>query len=270
MTHVGPDTAARQPELPAPAAKEGERSVLRRALSILDCFTESRPEQTIAAISLTTGLPPPTVHRLLAVLVDWGGVERSGRGRYTLGMRMWRLGSSVPQARTLRDVAMPFLEDLYEATHQVVHLAVLDSLETLYVEKISSRRSVQVTSQVGRRLPLHAAGPGKVILAYSSPDLFDQVVTAGLRRMTAHTITDEQELRRALADIRRNGFAVSREEMSSGTASIAGPIFGQDGQIVASVAVVMSPEKLQVSTLAPVVRAVCRAISRTLAGQPMR
>lgn len=246
---------------------EGDRSVLRRALSVLDCFTEARPEQSVAGISHLTGLPPATVHRLLAVLVDWGGVERTGRGRYTLGMRMWRLGSSVPQARRLRDVALPFLEDLYEATHQVVHLAVLDGLETLYVEKISSRQSIQVTSKVGRRLPLHAAGPGKVILAYSAPELLDRVLAAGLKRMTPQTITDEKLLRRAIAEIRRDGYAVSREEMSAGTASLAGPVFGSDGSILASVAVVMPPERLHVPALAPVVRAVCRAISRNLAAQ---
>ena len=78
---------------------ENRRSVLGRAFDILECFTDAEPEQTIGSLCAATGLPPATVHRMLASLVEWGAVERAARGKYRLGMRLWRLGWGVPGAR---------------------------------------------------------------------------------------------------------------------------------------------------------------------------
>lgn len=247
------------------ASATGEKSVLLRGLAILECFADSGPEQTVSAIANRTGLPPATTHRLLAVLVDWGAVERTARGRYRLGVRLWRLGALVPHTRTLRDIALPYLEDLYEATRGVVHLAIVDGVEALYVEKISGRGAVSVTSSVGRRLPLYAAGPGKVLIAFSGPNLLERVIAAGLHPRTPYTITSESALRRALAEIRRTGFAVSREEMSIGNASVAAPIFDARGSVAASVAVVTRPELLNVPVMGPLVKATGRGISHSLA-----
>lgn len=247
-----------------PTDQDG-RSVLRRGLSVLECFADGTSEKTIAELCAQTGLPPATVHRLLAVLVDWGGVEKVSRGRYRLAMRLWRLGARVPGTRMLRDVALPYLEDLYEATHGVVHLAIADGTDTLYIEKISGRRAPQVTSSVGGRLPLHACGPGKVLVAFGPPDLLDRVLATGLPPRTPRTITDETAFRRAMAEIRRSGFAVSREESSLGTASVAAPIFAERAA-VASVSVVTKPDNLRVPVLAPLVATVARGVTRALSG----
>jgi DNA-binding IclR family transcriptional regulator len=246
-----------------PSPAQDARSVLRRGLSVLECFADGPAEKTVAELCTRTGLPPATVHRLLAVLVEWGGVEKVSRGRYRLAVRLWRLGALVPTARTLRDVALPYLEDLYEATHGVVHLAVTDGTDSLYIEKISGRRAPPVTSSVGARLPLHASGPGKVMVAFGPPELLDRVLAAGLPARTSRTITDEASFRRAMSEIRTTGFAVSREEMSLGTASVAAPlVVGRAA--VASVSVVTTPDRLQVPVLAPVVTTVARAITRAL------
>lgn len=242
----------------------GDRSVLLRGLAILECFEGRAPVLTASAIVRKTGLPPATVHRLLATLIDGGAVERVSRGSYRLGLKLWRLGSSVPQARVLRDVALPFLEDLYETTHEVVHLAVREGFETLYIEKISGRGAVLVTSRVGLRLPLHATGPGKVLLAYGPSDVFDQLVAQGLTSLTPKTITDPDALRRATAEIRRLGYALSQEESSPGTASVAAPIFGPSREIIASVSVVVPASTFNPRALIPVVRAVALGISRGL------
>jgi len=246
---------------PAPAANS--RSVLRRGLSVLECFADGSAEKTVAELCTRTGLPPATVHRLLTVLVDWGGVEKVSRGRYRLAMRLWRLGAVVPGTRTLRDVALPYLEDLYEATHGVVHLAVADGSEVLYIEKISGRHAVPLTSRVGARLPMHASGPGKVLVAFGSPGLLDQVLAAGMPTRTPRTITGEAAFRRAVSEVRTTGFAVSREEMSLGAASVAAPIFA-GRTAVATVSVVTTPDRLDVKVLVPLVTTVARAITRAL------
>lgn len=244
-----------------------QRSAVRRALIVLDCFIGSSVERTVTGIASETGLPPATVHRLLATLIDWGGIERHGRGRYRLSMHLWRLGASVPEVRGLRDVALPFLEDLYEATHEVVHLAVLDGIEALYLEKISGRSAAKVTSEVGKRLPLHATGPGKVLLAHSGTALLERILARGLPAITPSTITTERGLRAALAEIRRTGQAISRDEMTVGISSVGAPIFGSDGAIVASLAVVGPSSRISPSTLAPMVRVVAASLSRALASK---
>lgn len=253
-----------------PQTVEPSKAVLVRGLQIFDCFSDAEPVQTVSSIAESTGLPPSTVHRTLATLIEWGGVERISRGRYRLGLKLWRLGSTVQQARVLRDVALPFLEDLYEATHEVIHLAVVDKYDTLYVEKISGRHAVTVSSQVGKRIPLHGTGPGKVLLAYAPSSFFDEVVANGLTRLTDNTITDAMQLRRALAEIRRTGVAISRAESSAGTASVAAPIFDGTRQVVASVSVVMPDNRLDPPALIPAVTAVARAISRGMGAPPVR
>jgi DNA-binding IclR family transcriptional regulator len=246
-----------------PAASD-PRSVLRRGLSILECFADGESDKTIAELCRRTGLPPATVHRLLGVLVEWGGVERVSRGRYRLAFRLWRLGASVPQARTLRDVALPYMEDLYEATHGVVHLSIVDGIEVMYIEKITGRLAIPVTSTVGRRMPLHASGPGKVLVAFGPPDLLDRVLAAGLKPRTEKTITDEATFRRALSEIRKTGVAVTREEMSPGIASVAAPIFA-GRQAVAGVSVATTPDRFDAAVLTPLTTTIARAITRALA-----
>ena len=241
------------------------QTVLSRAIAILDSFSHDRPEQTLGSIVRATALPPATVHRLLAELVGWGGLERSGRGTYRVGLRLWQLGALAPASRRLRDAALPYLEDLYEATHHVVHLAVLDGLEVLYVEKLSARPedvSVFVVSEVGRRLPPHATGPGKVLLAYSPQKVVDRVVAAGLPRLTPHTITDPARLSAALAEIRRTGVCLSRDEMTMGASSVAAPISGPERCVIAAVSVVLPSRVGNLATLVPAVRAACIGIGR--------
>jgi DNA-binding IclR family transcriptional regulator len=240
------------------------RTVLGRALAILETFSDARPEQTLGMVTRATGLAPATVHRLLAELVGWGAVERVGRGRYQIGMRLWQLGSLAPGGRGLRDAALPFLEDLFEATHQVVHLAVLDGRQVLYVEKLMARPEVEVVSRVGRRLPLHSTGPGKVLLAYAPPVLFHEVVAAGLPTLAANTITDPDRLRQALADIRRTGVCVSRDEMTQGASSVAAPVFGRGREVVASISVVVPSSTANLHGLLPAVRMAASGISRAL------
>ncbi|MGH3242312.1 MAG: IclR family transcriptional regulator [Spirillospora sp.] len=245
-------------------AVEPGRTVLSRALAILDSFSERRPEQTLGMIVRDTGLAPATVHRLLAELVEWGALERHGRGRYRIGLRLWQLGALAPRGRRLRDVALPYLEDLYEATHQVVHLVVRDEDQALYVEKLSARPQVGVVSQVGGRLPLHSTGPGKVLLAYAPPEVRERLLSGPLARVTPATITDAGRLRTVLADIRGTGYCLSRDEMTMGASSVAAPVFGRPGEVAAAISVVVPSRTGNLAPLVPAVRAAALGISRAL------
>ena len=141
------------------------RSVTSRALGVLDAFDAQHPRLTLSEVAGRSGTPLTTAHRLLAELAAWGALVRRPDGRYEIGRKLWDLGLLAPVQLELRQVASAFLLDVHTATRDTVHLAVREGLRALYVERISGRESVAVVSQVGSRLPLHATGVGKVLLA---------------------------------------------------------------------------------------------------------
>jgi DNA-binding IclR family transcriptional regulator len=243
---------------------QAARSVLGRALAVLGSFGADRPEQTLGEIAAATGLASATAHRLVAELVGWGALERPSRGRYRIGIRLWEVGSLAPVARNLRDAALPVMQDLAAVTGQVVHLVVLDGHEALFVERLAGHADVQVRSRVGGRLPLHASGPGKVLLAHAPPGLVEEVVARGLARLAGGTITEPRQLARALAEVRSTGYCLSRDEMTDGASSVAAPIAGPSGDVVASLSVVVPSSTENLQPLVPAVRMAAAAVTRAL------
>ncbi|MDF5753081.1 IclR family transcriptional regulator [Spongiactinospora sp. TRM90649] len=236
------------------------RTVTSRVLAVLGAFTPARPELTLAQICRITGLRHATAHRLVRELVGWGALERVPSGAYVVGLRLWELGTLNPRGLPLRVRAMPFMEDLHAATRQHVQLAVLDGGAALVVERISAAGAVPVVSQVGGRLPLHASAVGKVLLAHADDGLFAEVTGDGLARFTTATVTDPAALRVALAECRRTGVAVVREEMSAGAYSVAAPITDAKGRVIAGLSVV-GPDPA-IHRLVPAVLMAGRGISR--------
>lgn len=248
----------------AGGVRDPGRSVLGAALAVLGSFTAERPEQSLGMIADATGLPSATVHRIVTELVGWGALERPHRGRYRVGMRLWRLGSLAPMARDLRDAALPALQDLAAVTGQVVHLAVLDGLEVLFLERLEGHAEVRVRSRVGLRMPVHASGPGKVLLAFGPPDVVDRVVARGLPRLASGTITVPTELTRVLADVRRHGYCLSRDEMTDGASSVAAPVPGPDATVLAAISVVAPSDTPNLYGFVPAVRLAAATIARVL------
>lgn len=239
------------------------RSVTSKVAAILEAFAADRGELSLADLCRRTGLPSSTVHRISHELVDHGILERSAGGGYLVGIRLWEISARAPRSSGLRDIAMSFLHDLYEATQQHVQLAVLDGADALLVEKISDRRAVPTIVRAGGRLPLHASGAGKAILARADPQLQERVLTGPLRRFTPKTVTSGAELRAVLARIRAEQTAYSHEEYTVGVVACAAPILCQDPLIIAAVSVLVGAGT-NVSTLAAEVRAAANGISRTL------
>jgi len=243
---------------------EAGRTVTSRALAIVGAFSPGRPRMTLAEICRATGLRHATAHRLVAELTEWGALEREPTtGHYVVGLRLWELGTLNPRGQPLRQRAMPVMEHLYDATQQHVQLAVLDGLEAVIVERISAPSAVAVVSQVGGRLPLHASAVGKVLLAHGPDTLLDEILRTGLKRYTSSTITNERDLRMSLAECRRSGVAIVREEMSPHAYSVAAPVYEGGGQVVAALSVVSSEPETH--RLAPAVLVAARTVSR---GQP--
>jgi DNA-binding IclR family transcriptional regulator len=244
------------------------RSVISKVVSLLDAFGPEEPELSLGELARITGLPVSTTYRLASELVDWGGLERAAGGSgYRIGMRLWELGSLAPRTAELREVALPYMQDLGAATRENVHLAVRDGHEALYVDTIAGRAAVPTRSRRGGRLPLHATGVGKVLLAHAPDAVLQELLDAGLQRYTPHTIVEPARLRRTLTEARRTGLACAHEEMSLGSRSVASPVTGPGGDVAAALGLVVRTGKGDVRRLGPAVRTAALSISRSLGGR---
>lgn len=201
------------------------RSVLGRTLDILDCFGRETSEQTVAGICRDTGLPPATVHRILASLVEWGAVDRVDRGRYQLGERIWRLGHWVPDVRQLRDVARPHLVDLHDELRLPAVMAGLDGERVFAIDRIAGRAHQRSWPyRVTYSLLQHAAG-----LVF---------LTWGDRSLPAkQAIVPTHDLRRLLAAVKQRGYAESTLDR---VVWLAAPVFSEARQVRATICVALT------------------------------
>ncbi|ORA15177.1 IclR family transcriptional regulator [Mycobacterium arosiense] len=237
-------------------------SVASRALALLAAFDSRHRQLTLTELARRADLPIGTAHRLLGELYDWGAVARLPSGHYVIGRRLWDVGLLAPLQTGLREVASPFLHDLYGATLATVHLAVRDGHEVLYVDRLSGHASVPVVSYIGSRLPLHATGVGKVLLAYA-PEEVQQYVLAHLVRVTPHTVVHTGIMRNQLVRVRRDGYATTSEEMTMGACSVAVPVF-QGADVVAALGLVVPTLKRDRARLVAALHVAARGISRTV------
>jgi DNA-binding IclR family transcriptional regulator len=213
-------------------------------------------------------LPQATVRRLAFELVAAGALDRAPDGTFTVGTRLWQLGTLAPLTEPLRTVALPFMEDLYTALQQHVQLAVLEGHEGVIVERLSTPSAVGLTSGVGGGLPLHCTAVGKVLLAHGDAALFDALVERGFARFTPRTVTDPAQLRHELADCRRTGTAIVREELTPGADSVATRIMDGEGRVVAALSVVVRAGSVQPTAVTPSVVTSGLGISRRLGWTP--
>lgn len=245
-----------------------EKSVTGRAFAVLDTFDSSHRHQNLTAIAKRAGLPLSTVHRLAAELVSQNALSKSADGTYQIGSKIWRLGILASIHSDLREIALPYMEDVYQLTNGAVQIAVLDGLRCLIVERIAGSRTLSVVSRPGARLPMHASGVGKVLLAYGPKDLQEAVLQT-LDRFTGKTVTDVNQMRKQLAGIKEKGFAHSEEELAMGATSLAVPVFGYGNRVIASIGVVVPVQSADVVRMIPVLKVSANALSRKLIANGM-
>ncbi|QIZ35302.1 IclR family transcriptional regulator [Saccharopolyspora sp. ASAGF58] len=248
-------------------SRDPGRSVTARALSVLTAFDIEHARLTLTAIARRAEIPLATAHRLVRELEMWGALERDGEGRYTIGLRLWEIGLLAPVNSRLREIALPFMQDLCQSTHDNVHLAVRDGMEVVYVEKLTSPRAVSIISRIGGRLPLHSTSVGKVLLAHAPSVVMHQYCERGLSRFTAYTITEPGRLGRELQTVRSRGFAQANEEMTLGNCSVAVPVHDADGVVVAALGVVAHSVRAEVSKLVKPLLPAAEAIRQRLVEQ---
>ena len=238
-------------------------TVTSRALALLGAYDARHRRLTLSQLAARAELPLPTAHRLVGELVAWGALSRTASGEYVVGRRLWDLGLLAPVQTGLRQLASPYLHDLYGATLATVHLAVREGTEVLYLDRLSGHASVPVVSTVGSRLPMHATGVGKVLLAHA-PEQVQAQVLARLTRITPYTVSQPGLLRQQLARVRRDDHATTVEEMTLGACSVAVPV--RDGAtVVAALGLVVPGLRKNRLQLVAALQVAARGIGRALA-----
>jgi DNA-binding IclR family transcriptional regulator len=243
-------------------------AVIDRISLVLDAFG-GPGRLTLAQIVRRTGLPRSSGHWMLERLVQLRWLRRSGRD-YELGMRLVELGSlAVHQDRLVR-AAGPLLGELHRATGLVVHLAVLDGPDVVYLEKIGDRMIDAIPTRVGGRQPAHCTAVGKAILAYCDQDACQDAQVDLQIRKTRYSISCSAQLAVELAKVRAHGVAFEREESLLGFGCVAAPI-GSPGEAVAAVSVCgpMSRMMFDQRLTAPI-RMTAMAIWRNVEDGPQR
>lgn len=213
---------------------------MRNAARLLKQFSLTDRELGVSEMARRLGLGVSTTHRLLSTLADEGLLERGDTpGKYRLGLQVYELGVTVFPNLDLHEAAKPVLASLRQSTGETVHLAVLDNLDVVYLERLESPQTLRIFHDLGYRRPAHTSSTGKLLLAYLPEDvLMERLRNWRPERPTPHTIVDEGML---LADLRRareRGWAQNVEEGLLGVASVAAPILDENGAAIAAISVV--------------------------------
>jgi len=239
-----------------------ERSMVDKAFALLRTFRPTGELQSLSDMARRAQVPKATAFRLANQLVALRLLERVG-DKYVLGLGLLELGELVPTKHRLRPAALPFMQDLYEATHETVHLGIRDGHDVIYVEKIQGHFGARLPSRVGGRLPLTCTGVGKALLAFEDHEMVEEVVSQPLRRLTSLSITDPVRMMDELGRIRVAGVAYDREEAAIGNCCVAAPVI-VNGAVVAAMSLTVPVGQFQPERLAPAVATATRALSRRL------
>lgn len=244
------------------------KSVLGKCFAILDEVTVHE-ELSLGEICERTGISRSTAYRMTKRLTEWGALQEHC-GTFRVGLRLFEMGRANTPLRRLRQLAVPFMADLYEATHQVVHLGISVGPQVMYLEKLCGHQSVAVTTDVGTRMPLYCTSLGKALLAFAGRRLFEDTVRAGLVPRTGYTIVTPARLWEDLERVRATGVATEREEFAVGVSGIAAPVLGRDRTPIAALSVTVPARDFRPETLGAAVRRTSLLLGRALADAGIR
>ncbi|MFI9719839.1 IclR family transcriptional regulator [Streptomyces sp. NPDC052396] len=208
---------------PRTAPATGGVQSLERAFDLLERMADAGGEVGLSELAISSGLPLPTIHRLMRTLVACGYVRQQPNRRYALGPRLIRLGES--SARLLGTWARPYLARVMEETGETANMALLDGDEVVYVAQVPSRHSVRMFTEVGRRVLPHTTGVGKALLAQEPDEEVRAILgRTGMPAATDKTITTPDDFLQALARVRETGYAVDDNEQEIGVRCFAVPV----------------------------------------------
>lgn len=226
-----------------------DKSVVRTssiALLILEkiAFSDEPPSQ--ADIAAEMGMVKSAAHKHLFTLEEAGWVTRDrATGRYQLGPKAWLVGQSATHVADLAATALPLMRAVRQKTGIAVVLSAMDGRSLSVIAALPGTHPIEIGVRRGSRLPMHASAQGQVALAFGAPELMERVCARDLEALTPRTIVEAGALRERVAETKRRGYGAASEETLLGVNVLAAPVFGRDGRLAATVALVGSIQHLK-------------------------
>ena len=246
---------------------QGMDKTFLKGLAALDLLAQSEGPMGVSMLAEEMGITRSNAHRLLSALVAAGYAEAGAvRGSYVPTLKLWRLGAMTVARLDVKGIAAPHLARLVEETRETANLSVLDGHAMVYIDRVETDTYVRAYNRIGDRHPAHCTGTGLALLAHAAPDVVAGAVVA-MRAYTAATITDAARLEERLATVRHQGHAVTRSEFREGINSIAAPVRGAHGRVVAALGISGPAGRLKTARLrglVPVVMEAAAKVSRLL------
>lgn len=239
-----------------------------KMVGILGCFSTVDRHLTLGQIAGAAGLPRPTAHRMLSALREVGFIDQDRvSGNYSLGIRLFELGSLALANLDLLREAKPFMDRLSRLADESVHLGVFNGFEVIVVERGEPGDKTTSAMQPSESSPAYCTGVGKALLAFQKPSVIDRVIDRGLKPFTTSTIIDPARLRAELAIVRDRGYAIDDCEHQIWVRCVSAPIRNSSGHVFASLSVTGTAERMtheRLGQMAPLVIQTADSISRQL------
>lgn len=225
----------------------GHSQSLDRGLTLLERLAAAEYGLTLTDLAQQVGLAPATAHRLLGTLQQRGFVRQDDElGRWHVGVRAFTIGSAFLSGRDVVATARPYMRRLMEQSGETANLAVLDDDQAVFLTQVESHEMMRMVVELGSRTPLHASGVGKALLAALGTREVEAILHRhGLPKITANTLTTPGELRAALEDSRRRGYAIDDEEHAIGLRCAAATIYDEYAEPLAAIS--LSGPKARIS-----------------------
>jgi len=243
-------------------------SMISRLVSILTVFDREQAVLTAAEISAQSGLPISTTYRVLNDMTQWGLLEKDARGRFRTGVRLWELALRGSRTLTLRNAALPFMEDVQYMVRQHTQLSILEGTDILYIERLSAHVGVVNITSVAGRLPARVCSPGLLLAAFASSSVQDQVIATEPPPEYCGPNLSSAELRAMLAQIRLQLYARADGWIDKAASGVSAPIRDSSGSVVAAISVIVPNDGTTPQRTIPILQTAAVGISRRLGWRP--
>jgi DNA-binding IclR family transcriptional regulator len=240
-----------------------------RALKVIELLSVSKDGFTLSELCRQLKLPKSSAHLILSTLEERGYIQKNREtGIYRYGLKLISLSRTAFEGLELRDEARPSIESLMKKTSLTVHMAILERNEAVIIEKIEPPGLIKVATWIGRRMDVNCTGAGKALIAFLPEAEFNsQIKPKGLARHNQKTIVSIARLKRELAKVRKQGYAVDDEEDDIGLRCIGAPVFDSSGRAAAAISVSGTVAQLPLESIpktAKLVKEAAAAISSRL------
>ena len=232
-----------------------------KALNVLEAFTPAQSSLTLTQLSRELSMPKSTLLNIIKTLESKGYLHRDKNSKsYSLGYKVLELGYNMRSSISIIQYAIPFMENIQNKTGMTVYLTTHINGKVLYLDGVYSSRSYGKYSVIGKTLPMHCTGSGKVMLCYFSQEKVNAIIKRwGLEQVTPNTIVNEEQLMKELEQIRKQGYAVDNEEETLGSRCVAVAIRDSGGEPVGAISISGSVHSLSEESIDMHVKLVANA-----------